>query len=139
MINWDEFEHIHVIKKLKQILSSWWNIDIIFTDERGHLRGVDPKTTKFCNPAVNIFLNKESAADSLAETISKSIEDLRMSENRYSIRKWDTAGFDIAIVPILIDNDFMGTVVAMGFVKDVANSGQRLNEVREAGHFWCFS
>ncbi|MCB0366039.1 MAG: sigma 54-interacting transcriptional regulator [Bdellovibrionales bacterium] len=131
MINWDEFEHIHVIKKLKQILSSWWNIDIIFTDERGLLRGVDPKTTKFCNPAVNTFLNKDSAAESLADTISKSIEDLRMSENRYSIRKWDTAGFDIAIVPILIDNDFMGTVVAMGFVKDVANNGQRLNEVRE--------
>ncbi|MCB0366106.1 MAG: sigma 54-interacting transcriptional regulator [Bdellovibrionaceae bacterium] len=131
MINWDEFEHIHVIKKLKQILSSWWNIDIIFTDERGHLRGVDPKTTKFCNPAVNTFLNKDSAMDNLADTISKSIEDLRMSENRYSIRKWDTAGFDIAIVPILIDNDFMGTVVAMGFVKDVTNNGQRLNEIRE--------
>jgi len=131
MINWDEFEHIHVIKKLKQILSSWWNIDIIFTDERGHLKGINPKTTKFCNPATNVFLNKESAADSLAETVSKSIEDLRMSENRYSIRKWDTAGFDIAIVPILIDNDFMGTVVALGFVKDIADNGQRLNEIRE--------
>ena len=34
MINWDEFEHIHVIKKLRHILSSWWNVDVIFTDER---------------------------------------------------------------------------------------------------------
>ena len=39
MINWSEFEHIHVIKKLKQILKSWWNIDVLFTDERGHLKG----------------------------------------------------------------------------------------------------
>ncbi|MEZ4870834.1 MAG: hypothetical protein R2827_01050 [Bdellovibrionales bacterium] len=38
MINWDEFEHIHVIKKLKEILNSWWNIDVIFTDERGQLK-----------------------------------------------------------------------------------------------------
>ena len=33
MINWDEFDHIHVIKKLRQILNTWWNIDIVFTDE----------------------------------------------------------------------------------------------------------
>ncbi len=130
MINWDEFEHIHVIKKLKQILSSWWNIDLIFTDEMGHLRGVDSKGVHFTNPAVSVFLNKESAATNLSETIAKSIEDLRVSENRYSIRKWDTAGFDIAVVPILIDHDFMGTVVAMGFFKD-ENSSQRLTEVRE--------
>lgn len=130
MINWDEFEHIHVIKKLKQILSSWWNIDIVFTDERGHLRGMDPKSNRLSNPAVSAFLSKETAADSLSETVAKAIEDLRASENRYSIRKWDTAGFDIAIVPILIENDFMGTVVAMGFFKD-ENNAQRLAEVRE--------
>jgi len=131
MINWDEFEHIHVIKKLKHILSSWWNIDIIFTDERGRLKGFDSKATKFCNLAVSTFLKKESAAESLTEAVSRSIEDLHMSGNRYSIRKWDTAGFDIAIVPILIDNNFMGAVVALGFVKDVADNGQRLNEIRE--------
>ena len=41
MINWNEFEHIHVIKKLKHVLQTWWNIDIVFTDERGQLKGFD--------------------------------------------------------------------------------------------------
>ena len=129
MINWDEFEHIHVIKKLKQILSSWWNIDVVFTDERGNLRS-DPKGAKYINPAVAAFLTKENAVESLAETVQKSMEDLRVSSNRYSLRKWDTAGYDIAIVPIMIENDCMGTVVALGFLKDAA-SPARLNEVRE--------
>lgn len=129
MINWDEFEHIHVIKKLKQILSSWWNIDVVFTDERGHLRS-DPKGAKYINPAVAAFLTKENAIESLAETVQKSMEDLRVSSNRYALRKWDTAGFDIAIVPIMIENDCMGTVVALGFLKD-ATTPARLNEVRE--------
>ncbi|MGE0764645.1 MAG: sigma-54 interaction domain-containing protein [Bdellovibrionales bacterium] len=129
MINWDEFEHIHVIKKLKQILSSWWNIDVIFTDERGMIRG-DSKNGKFINPAVATFLSKETAIDSLAETVQKSMEELRASSNRYAIRKWDTAGFDIAIVPIMIENDCMGTAVALGFLKD-ANAPARLNEIRE--------
>lgn len=130
MINWDEFEHIHVIKKLKQILNSWWNIDVVFTDERGLLRGIDPSRTSYCNPAVATFLSKETAVTSLAESVQKSLEDIRTSGNRYSVRRWETAGFDIAIVPITIENDYMGSVVAMGFLKD-RQQVSRISEIRE--------
>jgi two-component system, NtrC family, response regulator HupR/HoxA len=130
MINWDEFEHIHVIKKLKQILASWWNIDIIFTDERGFVRGPEVKAASFVNPAVKLFLSKEAGAENLSELVSKSTDDLRNSSTHYAIKKWDMSGFDIAIVPILIENEFMGHVVAMGFLKD-SEAPQRINEVRE--------
>lgn len=132
MINWDEFEHIHVIKKLKQILNSWWNIDVIFTDERGQLKALHQKDGKhgLVNPAVNAFLSKESAVESLGDTVRKAMEDLRMSQNRYSIRKWETSGFDVAVVPIVIDGDTMGNVVAAGFLKD-NSSPQRLGEIKE--------
>ena len=129
MINWDEFEHIHVIKKLKHILAAWWNIDVVFTDERGHLKGFDRAKANLINPGVTAYLSKDAALDNLAEMVTKTIDDLRLSENRYSIRKWDMCGFDVAVFPITIDNDFMGTVVAMGFMKD--QSPQRLAEVRE--------
>lgn len=131
MINWDEFEHIHVIKKLKEILSSWWNIDIVFTNENGQLKGVAPANAKFCNPAVGALLSKEAATENLTELVSKSLEDLRHSEHRYAIKKWDPAGYDLAIVPITIDNDFMGSVVAMGFLNKQDTDGNRLSEVRE--------
>lgn len=130
MINWDEFEHIHVIKKIKEILGSWWNIDTIFTDERGHLKAANFSKDAFINPCVAHLLQKDSAKDSLADLISKSIEDLRVSDNRFCIKKWDTAGFDLAIIPIVIENEFMGTVVAMGFLKDASDTS-RLNEIKE--------
>ena len=130
MINWDEFEHIHVIKKLKQILNSWWNIDVVFTDERGGLRGTDNKSSSFCNPAVGTFLGKETSIASLGEAVAKSLEEVRTSGNRYAIRKWETAGFDMAVIPIMIENDFMGSVVALGFMKDRAQVS-RISEVRE--------
>ena len=131
MINWDEFEHIHVIKKLKQVLNSWWNIDVVFTDERGMLRGIDlQQANAFCNPAVQTFLSKDTALSSLAEAIQKSWEDIRTSGNRYAIKKWDTAGFDMAIVPIMIENDYMGSVVALGFLKD-RQQVSRISEIRE--------
>ncbi len=130
MINWDEFEHIHVIKKLKQILASWWNIDIIFTDERGMARGPDLKSASYANPAVKLLLGKESTVENLAELIHKCLEGLRQTNNRFVIKKWDVAGFDVAVMPIYIENECMGTVVAMGFFKD-PEVAPRISEMRE--------
>ena len=130
MINWNDFEHIHVIKKLKHILHSWWSIDIVFTDERGHIKGLDGEKVSFVNPAVQYLVNKEVAQSTLAELVSGVVNDLRTSNQSYVFKKWDAAGFDVCVFPILIENDFVGTVVATGFFNDSSNS-QRIAEVRE--------
>ncbi|MCX7978053.1 MAG: nitrogen fixation protein NifA, partial [Bdellovibrionaceae bacterium] len=130
MINWDEFEHIHVIRKLKQILGSWWNIDVVFTDERGHLKGFELEKTTFHNPSNGYLLQKEAGQSSLADLVMKAVEDLRTTSNRYSLRKWDIAGYDVGVFPIYIQNDFVGCVVGVGFFKNEELS-QRPLEVRE--------
>ncbi len=129
MINWDEFEHIHVIKKLKQILHAWWNIDTVFTDEGGRLRGLE-KNQSFANPLTAALFSKDIAVQNLGEIVNKSVDELKHSSAKHLLRKWDLTGFDIAIVPIVIDNDFMGCVVAVGFMKDPGQS-HRHNEIRE--------
>lgn len=130
MINWEEFEHIHVINKLKQILGSWWNIDVVFTDERGQLKGYDSEKVHFYNPAITALLKKEAVQGSIAEVVSKSLDDLRVSQNRFTLKQWDIAGFDIGVFPIMIDNDCVGTVLAMGFFKD-SNFSTRMSEIRD--------
>jgi two-component system, NtrC family, response regulator HupR/HoxA len=130
MINWNDFEHIHVIKKLKQILNSWWSIDIVFTDERGHLKGLEGNKISFVNPAVNYLMQKDATKASLAELVASCIQEFKASHNPYVFKKWDAVGFDVCVFPILIENDFVGTVVAAGFFKD-SNNAQRVNEVRE--------
>jgi transcriptional regulator with PAS, ATPase and Fis domain len=82
------------------------------------------------NPATELFLSKESARVHLQDTVAKTIEDLRTSSNRYAVKRWETASFDMAVFPISIENDFVGTVVALGFMKDKEGSS-RLNEVKE--------
>jgi two-component system response regulator HupR/HoxA len=62
--------------------------------------------------------------------VSTSINELRQSNNHYSFKKWDAAGFDVCVFPIVIENDFVGTVTALGFFKE-ENSVQRIGEVRE--------
>ena len=118
MINWDEFEHIHVIKRLRHILSAWWNVDVIFTDERGQLKGFDGAKTIWTNPAVGYLMSKDSTHAGVADLVTKTIDDLRISDNKFVMRKWDLAGFDVGVFPIMIENDFMGTVIALGFFKD---------------------
>jgi len=130
MINWDEFEHIHVIKRLRHILASWWNVDVVFTDERGQLKGFDGSKATYTNPGVGFVFGKETAQQNLAEFVMRTIDDLRMSDNKFAIKKWDMTGWDVGIFPIMIENDFMGTVVAVPFFKD-ANSPARLAEVRD--------
>lgn len=130
MINWDEFEHIHVIKRLRHILSAWWNVDVIFTDERGQIKGLDDTKGVWANPAVGFLVSKESVQSGIADLVTKTIDELRTSDNKYSMKKWDLAGFDVGVFPIMIENDFMGTVIAMGFFRD-SNFSPRLQEVRD--------
>lgn len=130
MINWNDFEHIHVIKKLKQILHSWWNVDIIFTDERGHIKGLDGEKVSFVNPAVSSLIQKDAVKASLAELVASTVQEFRSSNQQYIFKKWDTIGFDVCIFPILIENDFVGTVVATGFFNESADL-QRVTKARE--------
>lgn len=129
MINWDDFEHIHVIDKLRLILNSWWNIDLLFTDDKGQVKGYTGKS-QCKNPATLHLMQKEACRANLSEVATKAVEELRNSDNRFSIRKWEMVGYDIGVFPLMIENDFMGTVLAVGFFRD-ENFTQKLAEVRD--------
>jgi two-component system response regulator HupR/HoxA len=129
MINWDDFEHIHVIDKLRLILNNWWNIDLLFTDEKGQIKGFSGKA-QCKNPATAFLMQKETCRANLSDTVLKAVEDLRSSDNRFSIRRWDMVGYDIGVFPLMIENDYMGTVVAVGFFRE-ENFTQKLSEVRD--------
>ncbi len=118
MVKWDEFEHIHVIKKLKNIVGSWWNVDILFTNDAGHPTVADFDKLTSHNPITPKLFKKEELVSSFKETVAACIDELKLTSNRYSVKKWDSVGFDLIVFPIIIENDFMGTVVATGFLKD---------------------
>lgn len=130
MINWNDFEHIHVIKKLKHILHSWWSVDIVFTDERGHLKGMDGDKVSFINSAFGNLIHKDAVKNSLAELVTSTVSEFRSSNSEYVFKKWDAFGFDVCVFPILIENDLVGTVIATGFFND-SPSSQRVSEARE--------
>ena len=137
MINWEDFDHIHVIKKLKEILSSWWQVELLFTDDQGVVRAFSPEKATLQNKAVSQLMKRENAENNLSELVKKTLHDLRQTGNHFAIRTWDMSGYDVAVFPILINNDLMGAVVALGFIKDDIQK-DRLKQVRErfAGFGW---
>lgn len=129
MVNWNEFDHIHVIKKLKQVLQSWWNIDTVLTDERGQLKGLENDKLNYANPAVNFLIYKESAQASLSALVAAAVEKMRTTHSKFEIVKWEMTGFDVCIFPVVIENDFVGSVATLGFFQDM-NYIPRMEEVK---------
>lgn len=118
MVKWDEFEHIHVIKKLKNIVGSWWNVDVLFTNDMGQPTASDFEKLTAHNPITPGLFKQEQLTKTFQETVAACIDELKLTSNRYSVKRWDAVGFDLIVFPIIIENDFMGTVVASGFLKD---------------------
>ena len=119
-INWDEFDHIHVIKKLKQILNSWWNIDILFTNEKGELQGEleeqKLKKIEFSNPILKHFLSFENVKSELIQMAKEALKEIRQTKCRNVIKEWKcVGGLYVTFSSITIENEIMGTVIAIGF------------------------
>ena len=129
MINWDEFEHIHVIRKLKEVIAKWFAVDIFFADDRGNLNLLERGQKKeFANPVMNLLLQREPGYDQLSEYIRSVVTELRRTQEKDYIKDFQPNLVGSSF-PILIDNDFMGAVCAIGYYHEQVNEGQQKEEI----------
>lgn len=118
MFDWSEFEHLHVVRKLKEILSDWWNVEVFFADDRGFLREIDREEAKtFKNAVMNLILNTSAGFDSFSEFAKHITQEIRKAEKEHLTETWNM-GLSATIFPIYISDEFMGSVLAVGFFKD---------------------
>lgn len=135
MINWDEFEHIHVIRKLKEVLAKWWNVDIYFSDDRGNLKLIEKgKKKEYSNPVMNLILQRDNGYDSLSEYARAVVSEIRKNHEKDYVKEF-LPNFVGSSFPILIDNDFMGVVMALGYYREVATEGQKKELVKSLAHY----
>ncbi|MBI4405423.1 MAG: sigma 54-interacting transcriptional regulator [Deltaproteobacteria bacterium] len=135
MINWDEFDHIHVIKKLKEIIARWWNIDVYFADDRGNLKIIEKGVKKdYSNFVCNLLLQREDGYDSLGEFAKLVVTDLRKTQEKNLTKDW-LPNFAASSFPIIIDNDFMGAVICAGYFRDGVTEGQKKELSKALAHF----
>jgi two-component system, NtrC family, response regulator HupR/HoxA len=135
MINWDEFEHIHVIRKLKEVISKWFSIDVFFADDRGNLKIYEKGSKKeLSNNVLNLLIKRDDGYDALSEFIRNMTMELRKSQDR-DLRKEFMPNLLASALPIIIDNDFMGAVICIGYFKEGVSDAQKRELAKALAHF----
>ncbi len=125
MINWDEFEHIHVIRKLKEVISKWFAIDVFFADDRGNLKVFEKgKKYETSNGVLKLMLQRTDGYDALATFVHTATMELKKTQEK-DLRKEFLPHFLASAFPIVIDNEFMGGVICVGYLKEGITEGQK--------------
>jgi transcriptional regulator with PAS, ATPase and Fis domain len=114
-VRWSDFDKLHVIRRLRELVGKWWKIQINFTDTKGLLRGVPEG--KFFNPlnaicqaVVSDSRGFEACRGTARQT---TVETTRSKDARLSRCH---AGFSTITVPIRVEGKYMGCVFGDGFM-----------------------
>ena len=113
MINWEELKHIHVIRKLEEILSNWFDTEIFFIDEKGQFKNWEPGDKhEFKSSLASILANKESGQRLLIDLAHRGTEKISRSD-KTSLVLEGVLGPDRGLVSkITVDGEFLGSVIA---------------------------
>lgn len=124
-VRWDEFDKIHVIRKLREIVGKWWKIQLNFTDQKGLLRGVPDG--KFFNPLNHICTAITSNAKGFEGCRGTARTTTASMTNSKGVKVSSChAGFSTVSVPIRVNGQFVGTVFGDGFVLEESASQQKI-------------
>jgi len=117
MIKWEEFEHIHVVRKLRSILGSWFKVDVLFINDQGKIRNVNTGGTDLSwhNPLLEVALKEQKNWDFL---LNKA-EDINQHfiKNDDSRHEFDFVGGVKGVAfPIVIDREYFGSVAVFCYI-----------------------
>lgn len=117
MINWEELKHIHVIKKLDEILSSWFNTAVLIADAHGtihnHVKGEKPSCN---NMLVQLLLQAPDGQEFLEAYSTRICAKLASSDKAFEVVDGPLPNTKAIFAKVKIDNEFLGTVCAWPFL-----------------------
>ncbi|HLE00077.1 MAG TPA: sigma-54 dependent transcriptional regulator [Bdellovibrionota bacterium] len=127
MINWEELKHIHVIRKLEEILAQWFHTDIFFVDERGQVRNYDPldRQREFKNPIAANLLPKDRGRQLVLKAIAEANEKAFKGEHAHMTLVGPAGIENLVISRINVDQEFLGSVCAYSFLEKPVDSELR--------------
>lgn len=133
MIKWEEFEHIHVVRKIREVVGNWFHVDILFIDDQGRIRNFDKGQKKLWS---NTLLANVLGTDAGFEYLSQSVEKANSHMSRSDV-KFHEFSFMPGIwgvgFPILVEGEYFGLVAALCYRKDDAKPSAEFSS--QAGLF----
>ncbi len=131
-VRWSDFDKLHVIRRLRELVGRWWQIQINFTDTKGLLRGVpDGKFFNPLNPICRAVTGNNKGFEACRGTARQTtVEGTRTKDAKVSRCH---AGFSTITVPIRVEGKYMGCVFGDGFLvaDSVAEQKSRIKSFLE--------
>jgi transcriptional regulator with PAS, ATPase and Fis domain len=125
MIKWEEFERIHVVRKIREVLGSWFQVDILLADDQGRIRNSHRgEKRQWSNTLLGQVLHQESGFDYLSQIVEKVNVSLRKGDLRYHEFEFFSGVQGVAF-PIVVDGEYLGSVVALAFKNEEDHKGNK--------------
>ncbi len=133
MINWDEIKHIHVIRKLEEILSSWFNTAILMTDAQGEIRNhgknEDPHSK---NLLCQLILQSEGGHEFLDSFAAQVGDTFRSSDESLLVVDGPLPHTQAIIARMKVDREYSGAVIAWPYLSSELTSKDKKDLQKEA-------
>jgi len=108
--------NLHVIRKMREIVNDWFNIDIYLLDATGRVVGVDSNNSiEATHPLFKSLFQNENCAFMVTRNFIDLCKKLKKEGPPSSVKFLDSvAGLKRLAVPIYLNGDFQGCVTAEG-------------------------
>jgi transcriptional regulator with GAF, ATPase, and Fis domain len=116
MLKWEEIKHIHVLRKLEQILGNWYHVEVYYVDENGRIQNEERfEQDDHRNSFGKVMTSHSGGIRMLRRFAEKTAEkSATQSEEVFVVPGPMGVGSAVAS-PIVIDKECLGTVIAVGF------------------------
>ena len=123
MINWEELKHIHVIRKLQQVIGQWFHAEIFFLDERGNVRNYDPydRQREFKNPLCANLLPKDQGREMLLSFFRETSDQFSQSKDHHLIAQGPLGFEKVFASKVSLEGEYLGAVIAYCHVDQVTS------------------
>ena len=110
---YSEFKEFIILKKLKQLLNEWWNLDVFLIEAQNKTWLYD-EDTKIHNPIVAHLLKNSLMKEDFLACIAETIQGQEI-KNESQQALWKKSGLELYITPLVFKNKVRGFLVATGF------------------------
>ncbi len=126
MINWGEIKHIHVIRKLEDILSAWFNTAILVVDNHGHIRNMESKDEFHSKNLLCQLISQSSKGMGFLEDFTRgTCDNLKDMDENTLVLEGPLPGTCAIVAKIQIDHELLGCVIAWPYLEEELTSASR--------------
>ncbi len=117
-MKWEEFEHIHVVKRLREVLGNWFHVDVVFVDEQGRPKNFERGQRKlWSNTLLANTVDKDQGYEFFVQTLEKVNASLFKGNQTHHEFEYLPGVWGVAY-PIIAENEYLGCVVGLMYRKD---------------------